>query len=276
MKRAHHKHRIRHFIFLVLVLVSIGFYLGQTQEEVIPEETSQAIGKVLSEATQIVADKGQEIVESTEAEIEAVKESLTPDTPKSVNPAKPKSETPNPPKTVAIATSTSFKTNQACVDIIKTFEGVRLEAYRDPGGTVVIGYGHANTARMGMKITQAQAEELLKQDLTMIENDISPRLERSVNANQFSAMVCLAYNIGTGAFSKSTVLRETNNGNWQVAADAFLMWNKMRVNGEMVVSSQLDKKRRLERALYLKQDLSTSQNTPSGTIDPNAKDPIPT
>ena len=56
----------------------------------------------------------------------------------------------------------------------------------------------------------------------------------------------------TGAFSSSTVLKETNAGNWQAAADAFLLWNKMRVSGEMVVSSQLDKKRRLERALYLK------------------------
>lgn len=242
MKRKQKRPKRHHYILAVILILGLGFYLGQTQRKIIPPETSETVAKVLTEAGELISDVGQSITDGNETETETIAEDA------------PVEEVPEPevPEPAPPETSTSFQTNQACIDLIKRFEGVRLEAYREPGGTVVVGYGHAKTARMGMKITAAQAEDLLKQDLAMVEGDISPRLTRPVTENQFSAMVCLAYNIGTGAFADSTVLRETNRGNWQAAADAFLMWNKMRVNGEMVVSSQLDEKRRLERALYLK------------------------
>ena len=247
MKRKQKRPKRHHYILAVILILGLGFYLGQTQRKIISPETSETVAKVLTEAGELISDVGQSITDGNETETETIAEDApTEEAPAPEVPAPEVSE-PAPPET-----STSFQTNQACIDLIKRFEGVRLEAYQEPGGTVVIGFGHSKTARMGMKITAAQAEDLLKQDLAMVEGDISPRLTRPVTENQFSAMVCLAYNIGTGAFSSSTVLKETNAGNWQAAADAFLLWNKMRVSGEMVVSSQLDKKRRLERALYLK------------------------
>lgn len=105
---------------------------------------------------------------------------------------------------------------------------------------------------MGQEISLIGAEKLLRQDLQMIEQDISGQLERQVTHNEFSAMVCLAYNVGTGAFADSTVLHETNAGNRRAAADGFLLWNKANVNGEYRVLPHLDQKRREERALYLK------------------------
>ncbi|TNE39905.1 MAG: lysozyme [Alphaproteobacteria bacterium] len=147
--------------------------------------------------------------------------------------------------------ATSFKTNQACIDIIKESEAVHLKAYRGPSGKWLIGYGHGAGVRSGMTISLAKAEQFLQEDLAMIEGDISNRLKTSVTRNQFSAMVCLAYNIGTGNFATSSVLRETNAGNFKKAAEAFLMWNKVRQGNDLVVSAHLDKRRKQERSLYL-------------------------
>jgi len=65
-------------------------------------------------------------------------------------------------------------------------------------------------------------------------------------------MVLLAYNIGTGAFGGSTVLNELNGGNRTAAADAFLLWNKVRRDGQRVADPNLTKHREEERELFLK------------------------
>ncbi len=64
-------------------------------------------------------------------------------------------------------------------------------------------------------------------------------------------MVDLAYNISTGAFRESTVLRELNAGNRAAAADAFLLWDKMTLNGQLVVDPVLAERRKTERAIFL-------------------------
>ena len=67
---------------------------------------------------------------------------------------------------------------------------------------------------------------------------------------QFDAMVSLAFNIGRANFGISTVLRSHNLGNYQTAADAFLLWDKMHVEGVLVTSQGLLNRRRAERAWY--------------------------
>ena len=69
-----------------------------------------------------------------------------------------------------------------------------------------------------------------------------------ITENQFSAMVCLSYNIGSGNFYNSTVLKKINNNLPIEAADAILMWNKVnkKVNLHQV------KRRKMERALFIK------------------------
>jgi lysozyme len=141
----------------------------------------------------------------------------------------------------------NLRINDAGLQIIKDSEGLRLEAY-NLGGQWLIGYGHAATARAGMKITEAQAEALLRQDVKDAEDGVRKAVTVPVNRNQFSAMVSLAYNLGVGGFGHSTVLAAVNKGDYNGAADAFLNHNK--AGGKVL--ENLTKRREKERALFLK------------------------
>ncbi len=163
---------------------------------------------------------------------------------------------PSPPDSISGETFNprdllGMHTTQAGIDIIKQNEGLRLEAYRGPGGKWLIGYGHAQGVQPGMIISQAEAEVLLRQDLVDFENGIKQKVRVAITANELSAMTSLAYNIGGSAFSASSVLKEFNAGNRAAAADAFLLWNKISSGGNLVVSDHLTERREQERALFL-------------------------
>lgn len=83
------------------------------------------------------------------------------------------------------------------LNLIKEFEGCRLEAYKDPAGVPTIGYGHTSGVQMGQKITLEQAEEYLREDIERFENHVM-RYNGTYrwNQNQFDALVSFAYNIG--------------------------------------------------------------------------------
>lgn len=88
-------------------------------------------------------------------------------------------------------------TNQAGIDLIKKFEGCKLTAYKDPVGILTIGYGHTNGVYAGMKITQEQADEYLRQDLAEYEKYVTKYCTVfTPNENQFSALVSFCYNCG--------------------------------------------------------------------------------
>ncbi len=161
----------------------------------------------------------------------------TPDT------AAPVEETP--------ASNTPLKTNQAGLDIIKEAEGLRLEAYLE-GSTWLIGYGHSRTAKEGMTITEAEAEQLLREDLLVTEQAVARIVTVPLNENQFSALVSLCYNIGARNFERSTVVAALNQGDYQGAADAFPNHARARVEGELVQLPGLVARRAKERDLFLK------------------------
>jgi len=142
-------------------------------------------------------------------------------------------------------------TTQTGISIIKEFEGLRLDAYVGPGGKWLIGYGHAQGVKSGMSITEAEADDLLRQDLVAFENGIKQKVRVPINEHELGAMTSLAYNIGGSAFSSSSVIRELNAGNRTAAADAFLLWNKISSGGKLVVSDHLMERRQKERALFL-------------------------
>lgn len=140
------------------------------------------------------------------------------------------------------------------IELIKRHEGLRLQAYLPtPNDKWTIGYGHTKTAHKGMIITNERAEELLRQDVAWVEAAIAKLVKVKLSQNQYDAIASLIYNIGEGAFAKSTVLRELNAGNYQAAADAFLMWNKQRskTTGKLNVLKGLTKRRAEERQLFL-------------------------
>lgn len=145
-----------------------------------------------------------------------------------------------------------MKINAEGLDLIKRWEGLRLETYKCSAGVDSIGYGHTSAAgepkvTPGMKITANEAEEILTRDLAKYEKAVTKALSVAPSSNQFSAMVSLCYNIGPGNFASSSVVRRLNEGNAKAAADAFLMWNKA---GGKVVKG-LTARREDERKLFL-------------------------
>ncbi len=143
-----------------------------------------------------------------------------------------------------------LRINQAGLDIIKESEGLRLEAY-NLNGQWLIGYGHSRTAREGMVITEAEAERLLREDVAGTESAVKWIVAVPVNVNQFSALVSLAYNLGTGGFQNTLVVERLNAGDYDGAADAFLRHDRARINGELQSIPHLTERREKERALFL-------------------------
>ena len=143
--------------------------------------------------------------------------------------------------------------NQATINLIKEFEGCKLQAYQCSAGVWTIGYGITAAADVGIvpakgiTITQDRAEDLLRLTVDKFAAQVDALITTKVNANEFGACVSLAYNIGVGAFAKSTVLRELNAGNKDKAAAAFQLWNK--AGG--VISKGLVRRREAEKQLFL-------------------------
>jgi lysozyme len=143
--------------------------------------------------------------------------------------------------------------NNSSIALIKQFEGCKLKAYKCPAGVWTIGYGTTDgavtgvTPHEGMVITQEQADRYLAISVGKFAAAIKPAITQPINENEFGAFVSLAYNIGSGAFKKSSALRHFNAGDKAKAADAILMWNKA---GGKVLSG-LVRRRAAERALFL-------------------------
>ena len=103
---------------------------------------------------------------------------------------------------------------QAGLALIKQFEGCRLIAYQCSAGVWTIGYGHTAGVYKGMKITQAQADAFLKQDIAKFEKYINnpsyvPFTDK-LNQNQFDALVSFAFNLGQGNVKKLCTGRTIN------------------------------------------------------------------
>lgn len=141
-----------------------------------------------------------------------------------------------------------MKTNKAGLDLIKSFEGLKLQSYKCPADVWTIGYGSTGKdIGPGMTWTTVQAEERLAKDLVKFELAVQHMLTVAVNENQFSALVCFCYNIGEGALGKSTLIKMLNAGD-AGAADQFLRWNK--AGGKELAG--LTRRRVAERDLFNK------------------------
>jgi lysozyme len=108
-------------------------------------------------------------------------------------------------------------------------EGVRLMAYQDVVGVWTIGVGHTAAAgppapKAGMRISQADCDDIFSRDLIKYENAVKAAVRVPLNQGEFDALVSLCFNIGTGAFATSTVVRRLNAGDKVGAASAIMMW----------------------------------------------------
>lgn len=152
----------------------------------------------------------------------------------------------------ALATHGELELTENCVPLIERDEGDVLTAYPDPGtggAPWTIGYGHTGPdVYPGLVITQGQANALLLKDLAKFQAGVGADVGGAPTQNcQFSAMVSLAYNIGLGNYGGSSVLRLHKMGQYQQAADSFLLWDKAAGN----ILPGLVRRRHQERELYL-------------------------
>lgn len=139
-----------------------------------------------------------------------------------------------------------MKTSQKGIDLIKEFEGCRLNAYQDSVGVWTIGYGHTVDVKQGDSITQEEAEQLLKDDLLIYEDGVNNLVKVEINQDMFDALVSFAFNLGVGALGKSTLLKLLNRGKYSEASDHFTKW----VYAGGVVLKGLVRRREAEQRLF--------------------------
>ncbi|KAF4513807.1 UNVERIFIED_CONTAM: hypothetical protein B566_EDAN011729 [Ephemera danica] len=170
--------------------------------------------------------------------------------------------------------ATPSKVSDNGIELLKKFEGCKTTAYKGSDNVWTIGYGHTGPEVVeGLKITQQQATDYLKSDLTKFENIVSGALNKPVNQNQFDALVVFSYNIGGTAFKNSTALEMINAGKYDAVPEAMEKWNK--VKG--VVSQGLQNRRAAEVDLWntpeTQQVQQSQQKQSAGT--PSESGPTP-
>ena len=143
-----------------------------------------------------------------------------------------------------------MKTSENGINLIKNFEGCKLTAYLCPAYVWTIGYGHTGSdVASGMVITKEKAEELLKQDLIVHENNVNRLVKVPITQNQFDALVSFEYNVGYAAFASSTMLKMINKGDFKGASKQFDLW----VYANHKVLLGLVRRRNAEKELFLKE-----------------------
>lgn len=141
------------------------------------------------------------------------------------------------------------------LDLIKSFEGLRLTAYLCSANVPTIGYGatyytNDSKVKLGDKITKEQADVLLRKTVRDFEQNVSALLNATVvNQNQFDALVSFAFNLGTAALAKSTLLKKVKaNPDDPAISREFAKW----VNAGGLKRNGLVNRRRIEAELYFK------------------------
>lgn len=128
-------------------------------------------------------------------------------------------------------------------------EGERLTAYQDSVGIWTIGVGHTGwvgnkPVAKGMTITKEQSREILRVDLRRFEKTVNECVTKPLTQYQFDALVSLAFNIGEGAFRRSTLLKLLNRGDYKGASEQFLVWRN--AGGRPILLNR----RKREKALF--------------------------
>jgi len=114
------------------------------------------------------------------------------------------------PPNATIKDQRTMTSSDILISKLKEFEGLRLTAYK-PVATerhYTIGYGHYGASvKRGMKITEAEAENLLRRDLVRFEAGVN-ELNVCKTQGQFDALVDFTFNLGMAALQGSTLLKK--------------------------------------------------------------------
>lgn len=132
--------------------------------------------------------------------------------------------------------------------VVSYYEGYQPTAYRDPVGVPTICFGHTATARMGQTLSQERCTQLLQADLGHAFSAVDRRAQVDLPPPTRAALASFVYNVGEGAFARSTLLRKLNAGDLRGACHELSRWvyaGGRKLNG-------LVKRRATERELCLK------------------------
>ncbi|SFU36410.1 lysozyme [Porphyromonadaceae bacterium KHP3R9] len=139
-----------------------------------------------------------------------------------------------------------MKTSDKGVALIKAHEGFVPHAYRCPAGIWTIGYGHTSGVKPGDVITEAQGDAFLRSDIASAERAVNAA-GLKLTQNQFDALVSFVFNVGTGNFNRSTLLKYAKaNTNDPRIRQEFSKW----IYGDRKVLPGLIKRRKAEADLY--------------------------
>lgn len=139
------------------------------------------------------------------------------------------------------------------LNFIRKHEGEKLEVYADPVGLPTAGVGHLlteeelKTLKVGDKITEEQCMKWLREDLKKAVDCVNA-VKAPLTKSQALALVSLVFNIGTGAFNRSSLKRLLEQGKFTLAAAEFKRWSKAK--GRTLPG--LVTRRDAERSLFLK------------------------
>lgn len=139
-----------------------------------------------------------------------------------------------------------MQTSQQGVELIKHFEGCRLEAYLCPAGIWTIGYGHTLDVKEGDRVDQEAAEAFLIEDLEEFEDHVQRLVEVDLSQDQFDALVSWTFNLGYGNLAASTLLAKLNDGLYDEVPEQIKRWT--RAGGRVLEG--LVKRRDAEAALW--------------------------
>lgn len=152
--------------------------------------------------------------------------------------------------------------SQDCLDLIKAFEGLRLEMYNDPAGNATVGYGHLihmgpidgrpSEAPYKDGCSELQAELDLADDAQIHAVQMEKWVKVELTQGQYDALTDFVYNLGINKFSSSTLLESVNAGSWTDAVYQLQLW----VHSGGQILSGLVKRRAAETAL-IKGDRAT-------------------
>ena len=144
-----------------------------------------------------------------------------------------------------------MKTSQAGIDLIHSFESLRLKAYPDPGSKdgkpYTVGWGSTGPDIGPSTVwTKEQADARFAKDLARFEIGVSKSVSVDLKQHQFDALVSFAYNVGLANFLSSTLLKMLNEGYYSNAALQFSRWNK----NDGKIMNGLVRRREAERKLF--------------------------
>lgn len=150
--------------------------------------------------------------------------------------------------------------SQACIALIKEFEGFRPKAYLCPAGVLTVGWGHTGVDVFpGMIVTRQRADELLVDDMASAVATVNKFVTVALTQGQFDALVSFCFNVGAGrrgvkdgfvslkSGAPSTLLRKLNAGDYLGASAELPKWNR----GGGVVLDGLTARRQAEQRMFL-------------------------